>query len=360
MLYNLFRKIDRTRFQPVVVSLIDRGFYCDLIEELGIPVYVLGMNPGKPSLAKFSKLISIFRHEEPDILQGWMYHGNFCAQLLGWLSGKQDSVIWSIHHSLHNISEERPLTQGLIRLGALTGKSVAKVAYVSERSRDQHIELGYSPDNADFIPNGFDVTGLQPSLSAKTKLYQELGIPSESLLIGGIARFHPMKDQPNFLRAAAILAQQNPQVHFVLVGTDVDWENSELTTLIDELGIRERIHLLGERNDIPQITPALDIFTSSSAFGEAFPLVIGEAMSCGVPCVVTDIGDSGAVVGDLGKVVPPRNSQAIADAWQELIDLGSAGRSELGVKARQKIIELYSLESVVAKYESLYQEVTEY
>ena len=357
MLFNLLQNIDRSRFQPVVVSLIDRGYYCDLIEELGIPVYILGMNPGKPSLAKFGKLISILRHEEPDILQGWMYHGNFCAQLLGWLSGRQTSVIWNIRHSIRKISEEKPLTQLLIRLGAMTSNKVTKVLFVSQRSQAQHIKLGYDSDNALFLPNGFNIDDFQPDSSAKAKLCRELGIASDSLLIGSFARFHTMKDQPNFLRAASILLKKCPDIHFVMAGANVDDNNHELTKLIAELGIGDNMHLLGRRSDIPQIAPALDIFTTSSAFGEAFPRVVGEAMSCGVPCVVTDVGDSSAIVGDLGKAVPPRDSQAIADAWQELIDLGEVARKELGIKARQKIVELYALDSVVARYETLYQEI---
>ncbi len=164
-----------------------------------------------------------------------------------------------------------------------------------------------------------------------------------------------MKDHANFLRAAKILLADYPQTKFVMVGTEVDPQNSDLTDLIQELGIGDRVSLLGQRGDIPQITPALDILTSSSAYGEAFPLVIGEAMSCEVICVVTDIGDSGWIVGDTGKVVPPKNAAALAQGWAEVLDLDQSARANLGQSARNRIVENFSLISIVERYEQLYQ-----
>jgi glycosyltransferase involved in cell wall biosynthesis len=106
---------------------------------------------------------------------------------------------------------------------------------------------------------------------------------------------------------------------------------------------------------MPRLTAALDIASSASAYGEAFPLILGEAMSCGVPCVVTDVGDSGWIVGNTGRVVPSKNPELLANAWKELIDLGAQDRENLGKAARARIIEDFSLGSVVAQYEKLYE-----
>ena len=103
---------------------------------------------------------------------------------------------------------------------------------------------------------------------------------------------------------------------------------------------------------------SFDIFTTSSAYGESFPNVLGEAMSCQLPCVATDIGDSRAIVADNGIVVPPRDPQALAQAWQELIVLGKDERHDLGLKGRQHIETNFNLDgsnSFVKKYESLYE-----
>lgn len=163
-----------------------------------------------------------------------------------------------------------------------------------------------------------------------------------------------MKDHDSFLRAAALLLQNFPQLHFVLVGTEVDGNNYQLSKLINTLNIGDKLHLLGERQDISRLTSALDIATSSSYFGEAFPNIIGEAMACEVPCVATDVGDSAAIIGETGKIVPPKNPQALADSCQELILLGAEGRKALGAKARQKVIKHYSLDAIVAQYQRLY------
>ena len=354
MLYNLLAKLNRQKFEPIVISLLDRGQFGEAIETLGIPVYTLGMKAGIPSIKTIKDLRKIVNSLEPDLIQGWMYHGNIAAQFASFVSLKKLPVIWSIHHSLHSLSEEKILTQTLIRLGGLTAKSVQQVAFVSEKSQLQHQALGYPTNNSCTIPNGFDTSLFKPSTQIREKFRSQLGLPADALLIGSIARYHPMKDHANLLQAAQILLSNCPEANFVLVGTEVDKENQTLTNLIAELGISDRVYLLGERRDIPQITPALDILTSSSAFGEAFPLVIGEAMSCGVPCVVTDLGDSAWIVGDTGKVVPIKNPVALAEAWQEIIALGAEGRKTLGEAARSRIIDSFSLDSVVAQYESLY------
>ena len=356
MLYNLLAKFDRHKFEPIVISLMDKGRFGEAIEKLNIPVYTLGMNTGIPTIQTTKKLIQAINKIQPDLIQGWMYHGNIAAQFVSFISRQKIPVLWSIHHSLHSLSSEKLLTQALIKLGGLTAKFVKQVTFVSEKSKLQHENLGYSAHNSCIIPNGFNTSLFHPSTQIRKQFRQELGLPSDALLIGSIARYHPMKDHDNLLRAAKLLLSNYPEAYFILVGTDVDKENNTLTNLITELDISDRVYLLGERRDIPKITPALDILTSSSAFGEAFPLVLGEAMACAIPCVATDLGDSAWIIGDTGKVVPIKNPKALASAWQELISLSTEDRKILGETARTRIISYFSLDSVVAQYENLYQQ----
>ena len=357
MLYNLLSKIDRDRFEPVIISLMDKGVFGESIEQLGIPVYSGGMLIGKPSIAAVRRIIELIKQVQPDLIQGWMYHGNIAAQFFNLVTGNKTPVLWSIHHSLHDLSSEKPLTQAIIRFGSWSSKYISKTAYVSEKSQGQHQKLGYSTSNSCVVPNGFDTSNFQPSSAVRHKFRQELGISDDTFLIGSLARYHPMKDHANLLQAAKVLLTNSPDTKFVLIGTNVDNNNQTLTDLITQLGINDSLYLLGQRRDIPQITPALDVLTSSSAYGEAFPLVIGEAMSCGVPCVVTDIGDSGWIVADTGKVVPPKNPVALAKAWQEIIDLNPIAREKMGRAARERITEKFALDSIVNQYETIYQNV---
>jgi len=172
-----------------------------------------------------------------------------------------------------------------------------------------------------------------------------------------VGRFHPQKDHHNFVRAASLLHQDRPDVWFVLCGFGVSWANKELTSLIEEAGIRNRCCLLGLRDDIPRLTAAFDIASLSSSYGEAFPNVVNEAMSCGVPCVVTDVGDAALIVGQTGLVVPPRNPDALAQGWLKMLVLGREGRAPLGMEARQRIRELFNLPEIVARYQNLFEEL---
>lgn len=354
MLYNLLSKVNRSQFQPIVISLMDRGTLGDRISALNIPVYSLGMKPGMPPTPDILwKLIRTVRKLQPNIIQGWMYHGNLAAYAASIFTPKTP-IIWGIHHSIAALNTEKPMTQAIIKLGALISYSPKKVVFVSHTSKSQHEALGYSNQNSCVIPNGFDTTLFQPSLIAQTEVRTSLNLSTDTLIIGLFCRYHPMKDHANFLQAAAILTQKYANVHFLLAGTDVTPTNQHLQQLIDRFGLQSQVHLLGERTDIPHLIGALDIATLTSAYGEAFPLVIGEAMSCGVPCVVTDVGDSSWIVGNTGKVVPPKNPAALADAWQELIEIGKSGRSVLGKAARARIQENFALDAVVAQYQALY------
>jgi glycosyltransferase involved in cell wall biosynthesis len=335
---------------------MDRGTFGDRIEALGIPIYTIGMKQGGiPTPAAISRLIGTVRQLKPDLIQGWMYHGNLAAQLARVFLSPKIPVLWSIHYSLDSLASDKKMTQAIIRFSSIISPYTDQIVFVSKNSKLQHEALGYCSENSCIIPNGFDTSLFKPSIEARRTIRAELGLPEESFLIGLIARYHPMKNHANFLRAAALLLKEFPNVHFILVGSEVDRENQVLHKLIQDLGLFNRIHLLEERRDMPRLAAALDIASLSSAYGEAFPMVIGEAMSCGVPCAVTDVGDSAWIVGNTGRIVPPRDSEALANAWKELIELGAEGREALGKAARARIIEHFSLDSVVAKYETLYE-----
>ncbi|MFN6563564.1 MAG: glycosyltransferase family 4 protein [Nostoc sp. ChiSLP01] len=353
MLYKLLSRMDKQRFSPVVVSLMDRGTWGDRIANLGIPVYTIGMKPGALKLINIWRMIDIVRQLKPDLIQGWMYHGNLAAQFVSLFIFRQVPVFWNIRHSLHSLELEKPRTTIIIKLCAIFSRLPKKIIYNSQNSSKQHEKIGYFLEKTYIIPNGFETEKFTPSTQARLSVRSELNTPENALLIGLIGRYHPIKDHFNFLQAAALLLKTYSNVQFVLVGNKVDWDNHILSELIHELGLIKHIHLLGERHDVPRLTAALDIASSSSS-GEGFPNVIGEAMSCGVPCVVTDVGDSAWIVGDTGKVVPPKNPEALANAWQGLINIGKEGRESLGKAARARVIECFSLDSIVAEYETLY------
>lgn len=366
MLYHLLANINRQKFKPVVISLMSHGTFGKPLEALGIPVYTLGLKPSVVSpaaaLTVMYKLLQVVNQVKPDIIQGWMYHGNIASNIAAFFAQifqfRKIPVIWCIQHSINGLKLERPLTQFLIKLGVITSKWNYQVVFVSQQSKNQHESLGYFPNNTCTIPNAVDTSLFKPSSEAKLKFRLELGLSDNTFLIGLVCRYHPMKDHANFIKAAALLNQKYSDAHFIMVGTDVDNNNQALVKQIQDLGIVNQVHLLGERRDTNYLIPALDVLSISSAYGEASPLVLGEAMSSALPCVVTDIGDSGWMVSDTGKVVPPRNSEALAQAWQELIAMDSQARQALGKAARERAITCFSIKTIVEQYEKLYIDAT--
>jgi glycosyltransferase involved in cell wall biosynthesis len=328
------------------------------LEEAGIPVHFVGMKPGKlPSPGKIWNLVRLVRRLNPRLIHGWMYHGNLAAQFVNCFVFPKPPLIWSIHYSLDEWKGEKKMTKKMIGLGAGLSRRPAKIIYVSQVSCTQHRSIGYDDKRACVIPNGVDPAFFVPSGEARRAVRSELGLGQADFVIGLLARYHPMKDHENFLRAAALLSARYPDLHFVLAGTNVDHRNQVLNDLIRQGGISDRVHLMGERRDSHRILAAMDLFSLSSSNAEAFPMVLLEAMSCGLPCVTTQVGDAPQIVGDTGLVAPPRDPIALADAWESLIRDGAEKRRALGEAARERIINNYSLSWVVSTYEKLYQDI---
>jgi glycosyltransferase involved in cell wall biosynthesis len=265
--------------------------------------------------------------------------------------GPTKRLVWNLRCT------EMEGTAGLTRLlawGSGVPEAVIVNSYAGQR---YHETLGYQSRRWVMIPNGFDTECFRPDTGARRRGRAELGISYDAVALLLPARYDAMKDHANFLAAAAKLAGRHPEAQFALAGAGAEPGNRELSEAIAAHGLGERIRLLGERRDIEALYPAFDIVTLSSAFGEGFPNVLGEAMACGVPCVATDIGDAAAIIGDCGIVVPARNPEALAAGWQRVMGLGAEGRAALGARARARIVEHYDLARVVARFEVLYDEI---
>jgi glycosyltransferase involved in cell wall biosynthesis len=279
-----------------------------------------------------------------------MYHGNLFATLAG--IGKKTA--WNIRANLSDktIREDKRLTRAIIRLGGYLSFLPAAILYNSYESLESHGKYGYSRSRAEVIPNGFDTEVFRPNPAAKARLRSEWGIPKGCAVVGLVGRYHPIKDHPNFLEAARVLSAQGARARYVLAGTRIDHENHELAALLKEKGLEKHVVLLGERSDMHEVTAAFDIAVSSSR-SEAFANVVGEAMACGVPCIVTDVGDSRRIIGETGLAVPPSDPDSLAGALKHMISQGKE-REEAGKKARARVCREFSLAAVASKYESLY------
>ena len=353
MLFRLLSRLDRSRFTPQVISLIDIGQIGKQIQALGIPVRTLGMQRGRPSLKALIQLVQWLRQDRPHVVQTWMYHADLMGGLAARLAGGIPTI-WGVHQSDLSWAGNRILTLLTVKACAYVSRWIPKqIICCSEASRRAHGAVGYAIDKLITIPNGYDVDTFKPDLLTGTMVRQELGIPEDVTIIGMVARFHPQKDHINFFKAARILLGKRRDICFLLCGQDITWDNKRLTVWIapDEYS---HFRLIGQRDDIHRVTASFDIATLSS-FGEAFPNVISEAMSCAVPCVVTDVGDAALIVGQTGVAVPPRDPKALEEGWQRILGLDLENRMRLGLKARQRIKEQFNLSKIVTRYESVFE-----
>ena len=356
MLCKLLSYIDKTKFESKVLSLTDIGSIGKKIEKLGISVKALGMKRGVPDPRYVFRVTAVLKKEKPDLIQTWMYH----SDLIGGIAAKMVRnipVVWNIRMS--NLDPE-----GNKKTTILTAKACAKLSKIipkkiiccSKASFKVHSELGYKEEKMIVIPNGFDLDAFKPDAEARYSVKRELRIPDDAAIIGMVARFDPQKDHKNLINAAGVLCRSNKNIHFILCGDRITNDNKQLAKWIQEHNLQVNFHLLGRRADMARITTAFDI-ASSPSYGEGFPNVVGEAMSCEVPCVVTNVGDSAYIVGDTGIVVPPKNPLAMAKAWEKLIKLPAEERKILGKLARKRIEDNFEINFVVNRYMVLYSQL---
>ncbi|PWT83988.1 MAG: hypothetical protein C5B58_05490 [Acidobacteria bacterium] len=352
-LARLAANMDASKFSNTVVSMRRRydALMVQRLTKAGVRFRCLEMRAGVPDPISVVHLLQIVREVRPQVLQTWMYH----ADLLGLIVGKLARVpviLWNVRSTLlNNRGIAKLVFRALVPLSSFPAAVVAN----SQAGVRAHQQFGYKAQRWIWIPNSLDLDQFTPKTEARLWLRRELRVRSNAFLIGLVARFDPMKDHANFIRAAGILAADYPNVNFVLVGPTLDPDNAVLTSELRAAGVENRFHLLGLRDDVYRITAAFDIACSSSAYGEGMSNSIAEAMASGVPCVVTDVGDSALMVGDTGKVVPPRDPQAFANACRELMALPLRCRRALGVSARRRVDENLSIPSVVARYQELYE-----
>jgi glycosyltransferase involved in cell wall biosynthesis len=376
MLYKLLSASDRQRFAPSVISLSDLGPLAPRIADLGIPVSALQMTRGRVEPRPVGRLARRLAARRPHVVHTWMYHADLLGGAMARATGRA-RVVWGLRGSVDPHLSKRS-SRMTARACTRTSRWLPdRVVSCSERLAEMHIALGYDPARMLVIPNGFDLTRFSPDPALRAQSRRALGAggllgvggspgvegslgsagAEAQLLVGLVGRYDPQKDHRTFLRAAGELARVRADVRFVMCGPGVDAENRELVRQIAELGIGERCSLLGPVEDPRGVLNALDVLVCSSAFGEGFPNVLGEAMACGVPCVTTDVGDAAMIVAGTGRVVVVGDWCALAREVGGLLELDAAARAELGARARARVQRDFSLPGVARRFEELYVEL---
>lgn len=343
-------------FSHEIISMTGLGVLGEKLISSGVRVRALEMHGALSWPIRFVQLVRLLRRLKPDVLHCWMYHANLAGLLAAGPSGVKRSL-WTLTCSDVDFRSYRRSTRWAMQIGARFSSKPQLIIVNSEAGKRVHAAYGYDESKMIVIPNGFDLAVFKPDAGARASVRAELGIDQATPVIGMVARFDPMKDHETFFKAARRLGLRRPDVHFVLVGPGITQENPVLVRMMKESGAEKNIHLLGPSDEVPRLLAALDIACLTSKWGEGFPNVIGEAMACEVPCVVSDVGDAAEIVGPTGIVVAKRDPAALADAWEHLLTLCPAERQAMGRAARQRIAARFSVADITHRYEELYRKV---
>ncbi|WP_144294776.1 glycosyltransferase [Rhodoligotrophos appendicifer] len=338
-----------------VLSLMKPGRLKAAITQAGISVHSLDVPRGRLQLGKLAPLTRLIQRTHPRLIHGWMYHGNVAGTLGAMVGSCSAPVIWSIHHSLYDLRTEKSLTRRTVQLSALLSSRTSAIVYCSRVAAKQHEAAGFDPARSVIIYNGVDCSNFRPDWEAKGRLAQSLNIPPERMIIGSVGRCHPMKSQCDLVRSLAILLKQGYDVHGLFVGPGQP--NGAAMKMACSIGLESRVSFRGEDAIIADIMPGLDIHAISSTWGEAFSCATAEAMASGVASVVTNIGDCPHVVGLTGIITSPGQPEALASALASLLDLSNDDRRQLGLKARERVVDNFSLAQYINQHTALYKRI---
>jgi glycosyltransferase involved in cell wall biosynthesis/O-antigen/teichoic acid export membrane protein len=327
--------------KSIVVSLLPGGYFSDHLRRAGVRVINLNMRRNTPSVRSVFRLAMLIAHEKPDVVQGWMYHADLLTSLALLLSGRvgRTRFYWGVRCSDMDTSKYGFALR--LAIWACTWLSWLPDAVIANSfaGRRVHRELGYRARRFLVIPNGVETDRFKPDKEARQKVRVELGIADDMFVLAMIARVDPMKDHATFLDALDKL----PGVTAILAGKGTQ-----------NLEGRANLHCLGVRDNVEQIYAACDVVVLSSAFGEGFPNVLVEGMACGLAPVATDVGDCAEIMGGIGKIVPPGDSDALADAVRGILAEGKDAVAALGQQSRQRIVEQFSLGRATEAFDRIY------
>lgn len=299
-----------------------------------IAITALGMN-GYAGLfsgpRNLRRLIARFR---PDVVHSHMIHANILARLERLLIRIPRLIC-----SAHNSNEGGRLRMWAYRITNPLGDVFTNVS----REAASALEAAGAAPRGFIVPvlNGIDVQKFRP-------LARQSNSTVTAIAVG---RLEVAKDYPNLLHAIRILREAGQRVAVKIVGNGT--LAPTLKRLAEELGISDQVEWLGIRRDVPDLLNQSDLFVLPSAW-EGFGLVVAEAMACGLPVVATDCGGVREVVGGDRWLVPPRDSAALAGKIAEAMRLTDAEREKTGAANRQRIVDLYSLDTMFQRYEQIY------
>lgn len=324
------------------------------VEIKGLPELVRELSPLKDLLALI-KLFFLIRRGRYRIVHTHSSKGGILGRWAAWLAGAP--IILHTPHGHVFYGYFGPLLSRVFRwLERASARITRKIISLTDLEREEHVRFGVGRrEQFVTIASGVEL-GRFTSVGQEEahRVREELALPPDAPLIGSVGRLEPVKGYRYFLKAAALLLRSCPEVSFLLVGDGRD--RAELWARAQALGIGERFHFLGWRDDVPSLLKAMDIFVIPS-LNEGMGRAAVEAMAAGLPVVASRVGSLPEVVahGDTGLLVPPADPEALSSALLSLLH-DPQGRRAMGERGRASVAP-YSVEKMIDRIGALYQEL---
>lgn len=348
-LTQLVRGLDKKRFDITVLTFYGGGELWDDVASLSNVKLVSLEKKGRWDLVSFwQRLIQQIKVLQPHVIHAYLGVANELALVSGKVAGSK--VVWGLRASNMDFSKYDWLQGATFHIGAFFSRWADLIIVNSSAGQRHYLANRYSKRAMITVSNGINCDKFYPCANLGRQVRNQWGIAQDRVLIGMVARLDPMKDHITFLQAAARLLKQRDDIWFVCVGNGEAGYKQGLMQWVVDLGIGEHVIWAGSRRDITAVYNSFDIAVLASKT-EGFPNVVGEAMACGIPCVATDVGDASVIVGSSKQVVPAQDPEALAEAIVWILNLSDDERKQVGENGRLRIIENFSLQTMVSTTE---------
>jgi glycosyltransferase involved in cell wall biosynthesis len=339
------------RGHDVAVAVLYAGGALETLLDRGVRLLPIGKHSRWDVIAPLARLHRLFVSEHPDLVYAFLPTQTTLGALL--LPPRlKTKLVFGLRAGGMQLDRYDALSAFTYRSEVWLARRADLLIANARAVRTDAVARGLPADRIAVVPNGIDTEAMRPDAAAGRALRQAWKISDAAFVIGCVARLDPMKDHANLLKAAATFAGKNPDARFVCVGNGPAAYRAELQARASSLGLADRVVWAGEIGDVKAAYNAFDIATLSSAFGEGFPNVVGEAMACGIPVVATDVGDVRPIVAELGETVPPKAPELLSAGWERLRQRLAQDQG-LRQAARGRIVANYGLDAMVRRTEDV-------
>lgn len=347
------------RHDVLILTFYDGCGY-DLHQMFGKKIKVVSLNKSGrwDTICFFWRFVKTVRQYKPELIYSFMSTASVFA-VFAKLFYRPVSIVWGIRSSNVNLDVYGWVSKIFRSLECKLSRFADLVISNSDAGHKEALLDGFSSKDFLVVPNGIDTEKFQKFPDEGKNIRQALCIPLEANVIGVVGRHDPMKGLEVLLTAVALHLSDYPETYFIIIGSGTEEYTNSLKQMAECLGVNHRVTWVPKTTDVFRYYSAMDVFTSASRFGEGFSNVTGEAMSCELPCVITDVGDARLIVDQYGKIVPVDQDFALADSWKFFIDMPNHERESYGLGARKRIVEYYSISTLVSDTEHALQNVIE-